>query len=58
MDYPAGNLIRAITSADFNGDGIVDVAAISECSEPIARPAGLINIYLGRGTAHWYQRHP
>lgn len=41
--------LRAIAVADFNGDGIMDVAAISDCNSAQDCSSGLLTIMLGNG---------
>jgi hypothetical protein len=41
--------LRAIAVADFNGDGIPDVAAISDCNSSQDCSSGLLTIMLGNG---------
>ncbi len=40
VHYPVGNLVHAVVAADFNGDGLVDLAAGG---------SGLVGILMGRG---------
>lgn len=41
--------LRAIAVADFNGDGIMDLAAISDCNSTQNCSSGLLTIMLGNG---------
>jgi hypothetical protein len=47
VSYPAGGLVYAVAVADFNGDGKLDVAALS--SQPNVPDSNVVGIFLGNG---------
>lgn len=50
VDYPLANFrISAITTGDFNGDGILDVVAISYCQDCSGLAAKQVSVLLGNG---------
>jgi hypothetical protein len=47
VSYPAGGLVYAVATADFNGDGKIDVAALS--SQASVPDSNVVDIFLGNG---------
>ncbi len=48
-NYAAGQYATALATADFNRDGLPDLAAVNECGAGGCNARGSVGIYLGKG---------